>query len=344
MSTRTARTLATILGAVALAIIAVLIAAQTPEGNGPLAEVGGEVITSQEVRDALGQDLARLEEQLYNLKRQKLDELIEEKLLQREAARRGTTKDELLEEEVNRKLDPLSDDEVEVLFEINKDRFKGDAEELRRQIRAYLTERQQQERRQVFVQSLRAEADVAIHLKLPEPYRAQVATEGAPFRGSASAPVTIVKFEDFHCPYCRRVQTTLSQLLLRYGERLKVVHRDFPLDSLHPMARPSHVAARCAGEQGQFWAYHDALFANPPTADSKDFTTYAEEVGLDMDAFESCLQSGAFQEAIQKDVDDGLKLGLTGTPAFFINGRLLNGALPLADFVKIIDEELGEAN
>lgn len=329
---------------VGLAIVAVLITAQTPGEKKALAEVGGEVITNQEVRDALGFELAQLEEQLYDLKQQKLDELIDEKVLQLEAARRGVTIDELIEAEVNQKVEPISDEETEVLYEANKDRFNGEEEELRRQIRNFLENRQRQARRRIFLELLRADAEVAVYLDPPEPYRAEVAVEGAPFRGSETAPVTIVKFEDFHCPYCRRVQTTLAQLMLRYGEDLKVVHRDFPLDPIHPQARKAHEAARCAGEQGQFWAYHDILFANPPTAEKEELTAFAEEAGLDMQAFDTCLEGDAYKDAIQKDVDAGLKLGLSGTPAFFINGRLLSGALPMQDFVEVIDQELKRAN
>jgi protein-disulfide isomerase len=327
-----------------LAIVAVLITAQTPGREKALAEVGGEIITSQEVRDALGFELAQLEEQLYDLKRQKLDELIDEKVLQLEAARREVTTEELIEAEVNQKVEPISDEETEVLYQANKDRFNGEEEDLRRQIRTFLENRQRQARRRIFLELLRADADVAVYLEPPEPYRAEVAVDGAPFRGSETAPVTIVKFEDFHCPYCRRVQTTLAQLMLRYGEDLKVVHRDFPLDGIHPQARKAHEAARCAAEQDQFWAYHDILFANPPTADEEELTAFAEETGLDMEAFGTCMESDAYKDAIQRDVDAGFKLGLSGTPAFFINGRLLSGALPMQDFVEVIDQELKLAN
>jgi protein-disulfide isomerase len=323
-----------------LIVVALLITAETPGDNQPLAQVGSETITAAEVRKALGLELAQAEEHVYELKRDKLDELIEEKLLAQEAARRGMTVDKLLEVEVNAKADWASDEEVEHLYEVNKDRFKGDAEQLRQRIRDYLQDRNRQERRKAFVASLRAEANVTVHLTPPEPFRAEVPIDGAPMRGNPSARVTLVKFEDFHCPYCRRLQPTLAQLLLRYGDDLRIVHRDFPLDSVHPLARRSHEAARCAGEQDKFWAYHDVLFANPPATTDDQLKEFAKEVGLDMPAFEECLQSGKYKAAIQADVDLGLKLGLTGTPSIFIDGRLLSGAQPMENFVAVIDEEL----
>jgi protein-disulfide isomerase len=152
--------------------------------------------------------------------------------------------------------------------------------------------------------------------------------------------VTIVEFTDFHCPFCKRVLPTLTQIERQYGEKVTVVFRDFPLDRLHPQASKAHEAARCADEQGQFWAYHDRLYANAPKASSEQLTAYAREVGLDVAAFEQCLSSGRHQDAVHQDVAEGTRLGVTGTPTFFVNGRLLVGAQPLAAFVGVIEEEL----
>jgi len=152
--------------------------------------------------------------------------------------------------------------------------------------------------------------------------------------------VTIVEFQDFHCPFCKRVQATIGELLARYGDKVKVVHRDFPIDSLHPLARKGHEAARCANEQGKFWAYHDLLYANAPKAGPEHLKAFAQEVGLNLPAFEQCVSSRKYRAAVQKDVDDGHGLGVTGTPTFFVNGRLLSGAQPFENFARMIDEEL----
>jgi protein-disulfide isomerase len=171
-----------------------------------------------------------------------------------------------------------------------------------------------------------------------------VPVEGAPFRGTATAPVTIVEFQDFHCPFCQRVQPTLTELLARYAGKLKLVYRDFPIDSLHPQSRKAHEAARCANDQGKFWAYHDLVFANPPNASPEQLKGYAQSAGLDVPAFEQCLRSEKFQAAVQHDVEAGVHLGVDATPTFFINGRLLSGAQPLEGFVKVIDDELARAH
>jgi protein-disulfide isomerase len=153
----------------------------------------------------------------------------------------------------------------------------------------------------------------------------------------------MVKFEDFHCPFCAKIQPVFAELLSRYDGKLRIVHRDFPIDSLHPAARKVHEAARCANEQGKFWAYHDVVYANAPKAEPADLKFYAKTVGLDVQAFEQCLSGGKFKTAVQKDVDEAMALGITGTPAFFINGRELSGAQPIEQFIRIIDEELARA-
>jgi protein-disulfide isomerase len=159
-------------------------------------------------------------------------------------------------------------------------------------------------------------------------------------RGPAGATVTIVEFSDFHCPFCRRAQPTLSELLTRYGDRVKLVYRDFPIDQLHPQARLASEAARCAHEQGRFWPYHDLLYANAPKASPDDLKSYARTTGLELASFEQCLSSGKHRTAVQNDIEEGARVGVTGTPTFFINGRQLGGAQPLERFVEVIEEEL----
>jgi protein-disulfide isomerase len=182
-----------------------------------------------------------------------------------------------------------------------------------------------------------------VNLKPPPIQRVEVSIQGAPFKGGDKAPVTIVEFSDFHCPFCKRVVSTLAQLESKYGDKVKLVFRDFPIESLHPGASKAHEAARCAGEQGKFWPYHDKLFAGPSKSSPEILKGFAKEVGLNGAAFEACLNSGKHQAAIKKDIEEGQRLGVTGTPAFFINGRLFTGAQPLEAFARVIDEELARA-
>ena len=234
----------------------------------------------------------------------------------------------------------MTEQEIETLYNAHKTMLQGDEATVREQIRAQLQLQKLAAQRETFLKTLRSQAVVRVHLQTPPVFRATVNVDGAPFKGSATAPVTIVKFEDFHCPYCQRVQATFIELLAKYGDKVKLAHRDFPLDQLHPQARKAHEAARCAHEQGRFWVYHDVVYSNAPKASRENLKAYAQEVGLDVVAFEQCLSSGKYQAAVQKDVEEGTRLGVTGTPAFFINGRPLSGVQPVESFVQLIDDEL----
>ena len=318
-------------------------AARTAPASEPLAEVNGETITAEEIEQALGAQLRRLEQQVYDLKRQKLEAVIGERLLTREAAKQSLSVQALLDAEVAAKAGNVTDEEVESFYQANKARLKGDEAEARERIRAHFQSQKLVARRQAYLQSLRSQANVVIRLQAPPVFKADVGVGGAPFLGPAAAPVTIVEFSDFQCPFCKQVVPTLTQVLSRYGEKVKLVFRDFPIDSLHPQARKAAEAARCAQDQGKFWDYHDALFANASKLGPEQLKTYAQQVGLDLPSFERCLASGTHAAAVQKSVDEGMRLGVTGTPAFFINGELVSGAQPVESFARVIERELARA-
>jgi protein-disulfide isomerase len=319
--------------------LALAVAAQNPAKGEPLAELDGEAITSEEVEKAIAAQLSKLEEQIYSLKRQKVEELIIERLLAREAAKRGVTVQALLDAEVTTKVALVTEQEIETFYQANKAGLKGGEATVQEQIRAHLQRQKLAAQRRAFLEILRSQANVLVHLKAPAVFRAEISVDGAPFKGPATAPVTIVEFSDFHCPFCQRVLPTLTQLESQYGDKVKLVFRDYPIDNLHPAARKAHEAARCAHDQGKFWAYHDLLFANAPKASPEHLKTYAQDVGLDVPAFEQCVNSGAYQAAVQRDVEEGTRVGVTGIPAFFINGRLVSGAQPLESFVRVVEEE-----
>jgi protein-disulfide isomerase len=311
-----------------------------------VAEVNGEAITAEEVERALGGRLQRLEEQVYELKRQQLEEMIDERLLAREAAARGLTVQALLERESSGRAAAVTDEEIQRFYDANRGRLRGSDAELRDQIRGYLQIQanlgndKATESRNALLRSLRSNAKVLVHLTEPRAVRVDVPTDGAPFLGAVDAPVTIVEFSDFHCPYCKRVLPSLAEVRSRYGDKVKLVFRDFPLDRLHPQARRAAEAARCAHDQDKFWNYHDLLFANAPQVAPEQLRAYAQQVGLDVPAFERCLASGKHASGVQKDLDEGIRLGVSGTPAFFVNGRPLAGAQPVDRFVRVIDDEL----
>lgn len=308
--------------------------------SGPVATVDGDAISLEDFEKVIGARVSLLQEQIYQLQRQRIEELITERLFAKEAARRGVSVTQLLDAEVTSKTPGVADTKVEAFYQANKDRLPADEANLRDKIRAYLVNQKLSAQRSVFLGQLCASADVKILLKEPPPYRATLNIDDAPFKGAPTAVVKIVEFEDFYCSFCKQSQPTIEQLLSRYKDRVKVIHKDFPIDQPHPGARQAHLAARCANEQGKFWAYHDVLYANAPNSSPDELRQYAVNVGLNLAGFENCLASGKYQAAIQKDIEEGTQAGVTGTPAFFIDGRLVAGAQPLERFVQLIDDEL----
>jgi len=310
------------------------------DGSEVLAEVDGEAITRAEVDARIRDDLFRQQmegssRQAYQLRRRTLDAMIEERVIQEAAAERGVAPEELLQAELAER-GAVTDEEVEAFYAENQSRFGAfEIDELRPRIRAYLEQRQAEET----LAALRGSADVQVHLGPP---RVSVAPEG-PSRGPEDAPVTIVEFSDFQCPYCRRAQPVIERLLERYEGHVRLVYRHLPLDSIHPRAQAAAEASACAAAQDAFWPYHDKLFENAKALERDDLVGYAEELGLDTDQFAQCVEERRFREQVAADAAAAQQAGITGTPAFVVNGLLISGAQPVEEFAEVIDAELARA-
>jgi protein-disulfide isomerase len=326
-----------------LLLAIILVSACQKVGGAKIAEVDDRLIFASDLEKYAGRELAAQRENLYKLEKQKLDQYITAFLLTEEAKKRSVSVEAVLEQEVNSKVLPVGDDEIEVFYKANRARIGGDLNKVKKQIRDYLHNQKIEAQKALFFKSLRSNAKVVTYLKPPPVFRTEISLAGEPFRGSEKAPVTIVKFEDFQCPFCKQIQPTVNALLSRYDGKVSLVHKDLPLESLHPQARQAAEAARCAHEQGKFWEYHDKLYATAPKASADDLQSYAKDVGLNADSFDRCFASGKYKEVVQRDLNEGAQLGLTGTPTFFINGREISGNQPSEAFEAIIDEELARA-
>src|SRR5829696_1524679 len=209
-------------------------------------------------------------------------------------------------------------------------------------INRYLQDQQRATARQALVAELRKGGpSVRVMIDAPRHEVALAATD--PALGSASAPVTIVEFSDFQCPFCLRVEPTLKQVRQTYGDKVRIVWKDFPLTQIHPQAFKSGEAAHCAGEQGKYWEYHDRLFANQQALQATDLKRYATDLSLEPTKFNECLDSSKYGERVRDGVAQGTGLGVNSTPTIYINGRMLSGAQPFEMFVSVIDEELSKA-
>jgi protein-disulfide isomerase len=302
-----------------------------------VAVVNGKEISAHELGDRVRGEMSKLEAQMYEVRRNGTEELIADYLLEQTAQTRGLTKEQLLQSEVDSKVGEVTDKEVEGFYSANQGRIRKSLDEVRSQIRNYLQQNKLNEARQAYLKSLRDKAQVKVYLTPPI---VDVGAEDAPIKGPADAPITIVEFSDFQCSYCKRVVNVLDQVLERYPGKVKLAFRDFPIVNIHPQAEKAAEAAHCAAEQGKFWEFHDLLFEKQEAIPSTNLADHAKTLGLDVPAFQSCLDQGKFREKVERNYAAGVKAGVSGTPAFFINGRLLSGAQPLEAFKAVIDEEL----
>lgn len=314
--------------------------ASTASSEGPggvIAVVGGVEITETEVEAAVASELLSVERQRQEIIERGLNQVVDEKLIELEAAKRDMSAEELLETEIANQVTEPTDQEVDAFYESRKAQIRQPKEEVVDRIRTYLRQQQGLQAHSVYVADLRNSYGYTSYL---EPFRMPVADEGFPSKGPESAPVTIVEFSDFECPYCSRVNPTLDQVIDRYGDKVRLVFRQFPLSRIHPNAQKAAEASLCAGEQGMFWELHDSMFRDQRNLGLASIKEKAAAVGLDTDSFNKCLDSDQFAERVAMDLEEGGNLGVTGTPAIFINGRFLSGAQPFEEFSKVIDDEL----
>ncbi|MCP3982797.1 MAG: thioredoxin domain-containing protein [bacterium] len=312
----------------------------------PAAHLDGAEITVAEVDAWIKDELFRQASQdgdtskLHELRSRGVDNLINERLVEREAKLRGIDAEQLMQEEATRRMG-VTEAEVLAFWEGNKASMgEVDFETAASTIRQHLERRKAPQAAQQFVAELRKEADVEILIQVP---RIEVAATGASL-GPDDAPVTIIEFSDYQCPFCRRAEPIIEQVLERYPNQVRFVFQHFPLDSIHPRARAASEAAMCAGDQDKFWPYHALLFGDDVDLEIAGLEAAAEKAGLDLPSFRTCVEERHHQAEVERDVSSGRAAGVTGTPAFFVNGIGLKGAQPVEEFAKIIDAELARAS
>lgn len=316
-------------------------------GSDVAARVGDRTITVTELDDRWRQNdpaqQAQALQQLYEGRRGALESIVAQMLIEQAAKGKGMAVEPFTEAEVARRVKPVTEGQIVSFFQENQSQMQGQPlQAMAAPIRNYLEEQERANAYRALVNDLK-KAGPAVTVVLDAP-RSEVAVEpDDPALGPANAPVTIVEFSDFQCPFCQRVEPTLKRVRETYGDRVRIVWKDFPLTSIHPQAFKAAEAARCAGEQGKFWEYHDRLFANQQALQVESLKKYAADMGLDLPKFNSCLDTAKYAERVQAQMGVGAGLGINSTPALFINGRLLSGAQPYETFTAVIDEELQRA-
>jgi protein-disulfide isomerase len=333
-----------------LAIVCSLEAAQTSSKT--LATVEGQVITEQQVLQAAAADLTKLDankpqlQSAYERARltvlwKALDSLIDDKLITLEAARQNITKQRLVEVEIDSNVETPSPQEVDKFYEDNKAQIAAQiplpkAQALP-QVRQYMIDSSRNRYRKMLVDSLRRGYKITTNL---DPLRTDIVTAGYPSYGPANAPITIVEFADFECPFCGGLYPTLKLVEKNYPDKIRLVFRQFPLVNMHPHAQKAAEASLCANDQQRFWEFYDSLYTNQAQLEVAALKQRAVTLKLNAATFNTCLDSGRQAEAVRKDQDDARKAGVSSTPTMFINGRLLSGNQPYAVIRDVIEDEL----
>ncbi len=309
---------------------------------GVAASIGGEQILEKDLDAGIENDLYEAEMKVYEIKFGKLQAMLLEKFMNQDPNKKGLSNDDYLNKYIAKDV-KVSDAEMEKFIkdrQIPKDQINP---EIKERIKQYL----EVEAKKVAVDRWIAEktkkTPVEVYISKPQRPVFDVNIKDAPFKGGADAKVTIVEYSDFQCPFCSKASVTLAELEKKYGNKIKVAFKNFPLP-FHSQARLAAEAAQCANEQGvkYFWKMHDTMFTDQTKLDKDNLIASAKKAGVKEDQFKSCLEATKFKAVIDNDMAEGQKLGIKSTPTFFINGKLVSGAQPIEVFSEVIDEELAK--
>lgn len=302
-----------------------------------VAEINGKKITAEDLEDKEAGKLLQAKYKYYLAERDALDQYIDEQLVEMQAKKEGVTPDELFKRHVSSNIPEPTEDQLRFYYE------GVQTDEPYESARSHIIDTVRQLRikkaHDAYIAELRGQYGVVVELAQPS---AHVDVGSAPRLGSETAPVQIIEFADYECPYCQQVNGDITRLREQFGTKVSVVYKDFPLP-MHPLAAKAAEAAHCAGDQGKFWEYHDSLFETKRLQMS-DLKEQAQKLNLDMTKFSQCLESGEQTANVKKDSQEGRRLGLQGTPSFFINGHFMSGSIGYMKLRETVLEELGATN
>ncbi len=337
--------LGAVIGGLAIGVVGTLLVGgsqKTGGGSSPdtvVAEFNGKQVKASEAFAAVKPRLFDLEEELFRIKETAINEYIEQRLVENEAKTKNMPIDQLLEKEAGAGAGApaeVADKDIDS-FLAAKGLSLKDPRIRKEDVRDYLKYKGKFELRQAYVAKLRTGARVKVFIKEPESPKVNVVVDGYPMWGNPKAPVTIVEFSDYQCPFCSRAIPTLKRIKEEYGpDKVRIVFRDMPLPS-HGRAPSASLAAHCANDQSKFWEMHDMLFDNQAKLEDADLKSYAKKLGLDEKKFNECYDGKKHMALIDKSRSEAETLGIQATPSFVINGALLQGAQPFEKFKEKID-------
>lgn len=325
-----------------LVLVDANVAARQQDSNGKNVVAlinGSRVITQKEIDEAAGSPLYDLEEKVYKLRKKALENLVIQVLLADEAKKRGLTEAELRRQLIPSRVDVKQSD-IDTTYASNLGILENmNEDEAKQRIRLDLETRLKLDAYKTAISEIVSKGKIETFLNQPIPPSPRLTVNG-PSIGPLDAPVTVVEFSDFQCPYCRQAAVTLKPLIKSYGNNVRFVFKQMPLP-IHAEAFKAAQASVCAGEQGKFWEYHDILFRSNDLSEPA-ITRYASEIGLETAAFNSCLSSEASAKVVRMDMEEAVQAGVQGTPTYFVNGRIIKGIKSAEDFKVVIDQALGQ--
>lgn len=308
--------------------------------EGVAARVGGIEITNAELRKGIESDLYELERKIFDTKMNKLKALILEKLMAKDPKKKGLSNDEYMEKYIAKDV-KIAESEIQAFVKEKKIPKEQLNPQIKERIRNFLMAEKKKEAVEQWLAKKTEDTGIEVYLEKPRRPSFDVEVGKAPVKGPEDAPVTIVEFSDFQCPYCAKAAQTVNQVKKEYGKKVRVVFKQFPLP-FHSQAKQAANAALCAWEQNPayFWKMHDRLFADQTKLNKEDLANTAKKIGANERKLAKCLEEGSYMSMIDRDIQQGKDLGVKSTPTFFVNGKLLQGAQPFEAFKEIIEEEL----
>ncbi len=307
-----------------------------------VASMGGQQILEADLVKGIESDLYEAELKVYEIKYAKLQAMLLERFMNQDPDKKGLTNDEFLDKHIAKTV-KVTDAQVEAFIkerQIPKDQINP---EIKARIVEYLTVESKKVAVDNWIAAKTKKTPVEIYIQKPTLPTFEVNVGDAPFKGASDAKVTIVEFSDFQCPFCSKGAQVLSALEKKYGNKIKIAFKHYPLP-FHAQARIAAEASMCANEQDSklFWKMHDAMFADQSKLDKDNLIATAKKAGVKEAEFKACLESGKYKAKVDADVAQGGTLGIKSTPTFFINGKLISGAQPLEVFTEVIDGDLNK--
>ena len=304
--------------------------------------IGSESISTKDLESGIESDLYDAQMKIYEIKFAKLQGMLLEKLMNKDPNKKGLSNDDFLNKYIAKDI-KVTDSDIDKFVKERQIPKEQINDEIKERIKQFIEVEKKKTAIDKWIADKTSKTPVEVYFDKPQRPVFEVNIKDAPVKGPSSAKVTIVEYSDFQCPFCSKAAVTVADLEKKYGKKIKIAFKNFPLP-FHNQAKLAAEAAQCAKEKDgkYFWKLHDAMFADQSKLDKTNLLATAKKIGLNEAEFKTCLESGKYKNVIESDIAEGQKLNIKSTPTFFVNGKIINGAQPIEVFTEVIEEELSK--